>query len=282
MSAPDRSEWQTLRNVDAVVSGMQERLSLEGTVLSQRAQELRVEAQQLARQRAFLRDERRRAREDALKLEEDRKQLEYRKRSDWLPTSFLPPPQARTVRLNVGGQLFEVSEAVLKRDAQSLLAALLREDSPLSSDAEGVVFVDRDWWTFRLVLKFLCDGVLPEDEAALVALYREAAFWRCDQLRLAIEEVKLRLRRRRFALNDDGDVEEKDAAPPRDFWRDKPNWWATPEPERPPEREQPKSWWEASAHGDVSFLPLSTASGRVVTEEDAEDAAPVLLSTWSR
>mmetsp|Transcript_23856 Transcript_23856/g.75095 ORF Transcript_23856/g.75095 Transcript_23856/m.75095 type:complete len:284 (-) Transcript_23856:256-1107(-) len=277
----DRSEWEALKSVDAVVAGLQERLTLEGTVLTQRAQELRVEAQQLARQRAFLREERRRAREDALGLEEDKKQLAYRLRADWLPRSFLPGPSEKTVRLNVGGQLFEVSEEVLKRDPNSLLAALCGSESPLESDEDGVVFVDRDWWTFRLLLKFLRDGILPEDETALVALYREASFWRCDQLRLAIEELKLKLRRRRFALNDDGDVEEKDEDVGT-FWKDKPNWWATPAPDKKKPKPKKVDWWEGTEYHDSAFLPLSGEADKVVTEQGEEDEIPTLSSTWSR
>ncbi|CAN0533201.1 unnamed protein product, partial [Ectocarpus sp. 12 AP-2014] len=54
------SGW--MRNVDQIARQMEEKLSLEGTVVVQRASELQVEAQKLARQRAFLREERRRAR----------------------------------------------------------------------------------------------------------------------------------------------------------------------------------------------------------------------------
>ena len=51
-----------VRHVDGMARDIHEKLSLEGTVLSQRAKELRTEAIKLARQRAFLREERRRAR----------------------------------------------------------------------------------------------------------------------------------------------------------------------------------------------------------------------------
>jgi len=45
--------------IDDVLGGIQARLSLEGTVLEQRAAELKTESYKLARQRAFLREERR-------------------------------------------------------------------------------------------------------------------------------------------------------------------------------------------------------------------------------
>lgn len=45
--------------IDDVLGGIQQKLSLEGTVLEQRAAELKTEAYKLARQRAFLREERR-------------------------------------------------------------------------------------------------------------------------------------------------------------------------------------------------------------------------------
>ena len=47
---------------------------------------------------------------------------------------MLPTSDLRRVRLNVGGQVFETSVRVLRRDPDSLLAALASEDAPLELD----------------------------------------------------------------------------------------------------------------------------------------------------
>ncbi|CAM9447828.1 unnamed protein product [Phaeothamnion confervicola] len=104
---------------------------------------------------------------DEESLRQDKAEYEQVKKDDWMPRHHLPLPAARRVRLNVGGQVFEVAEAVLRRDPHSLLAALCDDECPLKTDDDGVIYVDRDWWVFRTVLKFLRDGVVPEDRPLL-------------------------------------------------------------------------------------------------------------------
>jgi len=111
-------------------------------------------------------------------------------RKDWFPEEYLKGHRSeyRKVKINVGGQLFELSEVLLNREPKSLLAALLEEDSPLSdAGVDGAVHVDRDWWIFRHILKFLRDGVLPRDRELLTAMYKESSFWRFNNLKCAIE-----------------------------------------------------------------------------------------------
>ena len=145
--------------IDDILGGIQARLSLEGTVLEQRAAELKTEAYKLARQRAFLREERRKAREDALANQQDNEEFQNMKRKDWFPEEYLKGyrNEYRKVKINVGGQLFELSEILLRREPNSLLSALLEQDSPLSDEnsggVDGAVHVDRDWWLFRHILK---------------------------------------------------------------------------------------------------------------------------------
>ncbi|CAM9155070.1 unnamed protein product, partial [Choristocarpus tenellus] len=178
-------------------------LGLEGVVLKQRAQELRSAADKLARQRAFLREERRRARMDEELIRQEKRELDFVKRKDWVPIAYLPGPGVRRVRLNVGGQIFEASETVLQRDPGSLLAALCDDKSPLSADRDGTVYLDRDWWIFRYVLKFLRDGILPDDRMLLQQVYSEASYWACDSLKYAIEE-QLHLFRSKIEVDKQG------------------------------------------------------------------------------
>jgi hypothetical protein len=55
-------------------------------------------------------------------------------------------------------------------------------------DANGTFFIDRDWWLFRHVLAFLRDSSLPDSADILQQLYAEAAFYRLDSLRTALEQ----------------------------------------------------------------------------------------------
>lgn len=174
------------------------RLELEHTVLEQRAQELRRESRKQARQRAFLREERKRAREDRERIDKDEERLKHREKDDWFPKDYLERVPTRRLRVNVGGQIFEVGCDKLGADPDSLLAALAADDCPLFKGAAGgskVAYVDRDWWTFRHVLAFLRDGVLPASPSLALPLYREAAFWRLDSLKRAVEETHLHLTR---------------------------------------------------------------------------------------
>ena len=74
------------------------------------------------------------------------------------------------------------------RDPESLLAALCRDSSPFRSEADGVVFIDRDWWGFRHVLEFLRCGRLPRSRAALRSLLQDAEFYRLPSLSQALRE----------------------------------------------------------------------------------------------
>ena len=100
------------------------RLELEHTVLEARAQELRREARKQARQRAFLREERKRARDEKEAIIRDAAKLEHRDKDDWFPRDYLDATPQKRLRLNVGGQIFEINVSKLDNDPDSLLAAL--------------------------------------------------------------------------------------------------------------------------------------------------------------
>ena len=103
---------------------------------------------QLARQRAFLREERRKAREEAEAIQMEKKQIEIMKNtppSALLNSSKDPFKPAKTLKFNIGGQIFETSETVLKRDGHSVLASLCDEASPLQLKDDGILYFDRDW-----------------------------------------------------------------------------------------------------------------------------------------
>jgi hypothetical protein len=227
---------------------------------------------------------------------------------DWFPSEYLKggSSEFKKVKINVGGQLFELSEVLLRREPGSLLHALIEEDSPLQNGEEGVMHVDRDWWTFRHVLKFLRDGVLPGDREVLTQLYKEASFWRMTNLKLAIEEDRLNLRRKNMKWDNDGDhVVEEDVVIDK-WYKDLPNWWESSSGQKGRNNknngsgsprggsssprtkkydsngdEKPDDWWTGSSYNGKKYNPASSDKRKTTTYPESDDAVPSLSSTWS-
>lgn len=103
--------------------------------------------------------------------------------------NFLPPDTP--IGLNVGGQMFETTVDVLTVDPYSVLASLCRRKPPIRPNADGIFYLDRDWWLFRHILSFLRSGVLPRELEILKELYKEASFFRMEKLQRAIEEIPM-------------------------------------------------------------------------------------------
>ena len=283
------------------MSGLERELSckleLEHTVLETRAQELRREARKQARQRAFLREERKRAREEKEAIEDDEAALKHRSKEDWFPTPYLPRQPERRLRLNVGGQIFEVSKKFLETDPDSLLAALSAEDCPLFTSGDGggggaprIAYVDRDWWTFRYVLIFLRDGVLPANHSLVLQVYKEAAFWRLKSLQRAIEETHLNLTRTTIGVDNDphsttyGDLVEEHAENKTKFWLNRPNWWESQHKEASKKKSSKPDWWKDRDEYKGSRYPMSMDPEKVTASKDdikkKTDVYPMLSSTW--
>ena len=287
-----------MTNIDEIERDFRCRLTLEREAIMQRAEVLRREAIKQARQRAFLREERKRAREERAAIEEDKEALKHRQKTDWMPAAYLPAASDKRLRLNVGGQRFEVAEKWLTQDKDSLLAALCDANCPLRVDGGQEVYVDRDWWLFRYVLTFLRDGLVPQSRSLALQLYREAAFWRLTTLQTAIEEAHLNLVRRKIELKD-GVLEETLPGKKTKFWLNKPNWWESQaekkstaarkvkEPAWWLDRDEdktkkcPNSYYTEYAKTKTRFAPMSTAVDKVTTAEKEEDIMPMTQSTWS-
>lgn len=273
------------------------KLELEQTVVEERAQELRREARKQARQRAFLREERKTAREAREALEADKAALKHRKKEDWFPAAYLP--DGKRLRVNVGGQVFEMSRAVVEADPDSLLAALASEQCPLFAETSAgdgarrrIAYVDRDWWLFRYILIFLRDGVLPQSRCLTLQLYREAGFWRLKSLQVAIEETHLNLRRTKISVDTDptsasfGNLIEEQDEDKSKFWLNKPNWWESQahKEKKKADEEDPDWWTDKGKHKGTRYGPLSTDPAKTVAAdgdvEDAKDIYPMVSSTW--
>ena len=74
-----------------------------------------------------------------------------------------------TVKLNVGGQHFVTSVQTLRKDPNSILAAMFSGKFDTKPSEDGSFFIDRDGTHFRFILNYLRDGelILPEGATAL-------------------------------------------------------------------------------------------------------------------
>jgi flagellar biosynthesis GTPase FlhF len=96
------------------------------------------------------------------------------------------------LKLNVGGQVFDIAAKHLMKDRFSLLASVCTRSRAIRPDAGGgggggAFFFDRDGLIFRHIYQFLLDGTLPQSMATLRELHYEAAFYRLALLRYAVE-----------------------------------------------------------------------------------------------
>jgi len=170
-----------------------QRLQLERDDLESKIAETRRAFGKLARRKLVLEEEWKTLHVEQARLREDKARFQAARRSPWFQSNLLPTSDLRRVKLCVGGQLFETSEKVLKRDPNSLLAALVQSDSPIKPDEKGCYVIDRDWYLFRHILAFLRDGALPELGDAgggqlIPNLYKEAEYYNLETLRCAIRE----------------------------------------------------------------------------------------------
>lgn len=100
-------------------------------------------------------------------------QVEKLRASGWQAVGSFPGTgkdgaAPKTLRFNIGGQVFEAAEAVLKRDPDSLLAALCSKDSPMQLKDDGAFYFDRDWWVGQLCCRRRTDRWGPVAAACLL------------------------------------------------------------------------------------------------------------------
>ena len=94
-----------------------------------------------------------------------------------------------TVKLNVGGQYFITTVQTLRKDPNSMLAAMFSGKFDTKPSEDGSFFIDRDGTYFRFILNYLRDGVLtlPKGATFLDELYKEAEFY---QIQGILDELK--------------------------------------------------------------------------------------------
>jgi hypothetical protein len=99
--------------------------------------------------------------------------------------------QTGRVLLNVGGRKFESSELTLSGDPSSILAGMIRPDSPVKP-VRNEYFIDRNPRYFDFVLDYLRSPdafprILPSDVTALRQIHVEAKFYGLSGLVRAVE-----------------------------------------------------------------------------------------------
>lgn len=102
--------------------------------------------------------------------------------------------QETKIKLDVGGQVYTTSIQTLRRDPESLLAAMFSGRYEMKREPDGSYFVDRDGTHFRHILNFLRDGhleagTLPSEGHVIKELLREAKYYKLDNLVTYMQEL---------------------------------------------------------------------------------------------
>lgn len=87
------------------------------------------------------------------------------------------------MKLNIGGQKFELTAKEVLKDKFSLFTVLLSQNCIIHPESDNYYFFDRDWFLFRFVKSFLQYETLPDKKSTLDALYHEAEFFHLDNMK---------------------------------------------------------------------------------------------------
>ena len=97
-----------------------------------------------------------------------------------------------TVKLNVGGHHFATTVQTLRKDPNSMLAAMFSGKFDTKPSEDGSFFIDRDGTHFRFILNYLRDGklILPEGATFHKELEAEATFYQIQGLMDELKRIK--------------------------------------------------------------------------------------------
>lgn len=115
--------------------------------------------------------------------------------------------EEEVISLNVGGKVFTTTSTTLLKDTKSMLYAMFSNRYPTKKDSNGGHFIDRDGKHFRYILNFLRDGSvdLPEDQATLLQILREAKYYQVEGLvRVVVSRIQ-RVKLEKTNLHHKGD-----------------------------------------------------------------------------
>lgn len=101
--------------------------------------------------------------------------------------------QSSRIQLDVGGHKFTTSLQTLRKDPNSMLAAMFSGRHSLVTENDGSYFLDRDGTHFRYLLNYLRDDfqadTFPTDEVTLKEIQNEARYYQLLGLVDAVDEL---------------------------------------------------------------------------------------------
>ncbi|XP_053373538.1 BTB/POZ domain-containing protein KCTD6-like isoform X2 [Mercenaria mercenaria] len=112
------------------------------------------------------------------------------------------------VELNIGGKLVTTLLATLRKDPESMLAAMFSGRHVISKDKDGRFFIDCDVNLFGHILNFLRFGTLPPKEKAL-EIYDIAVYFNLQPLVHSLDNYHaVQYRRRIVEMRNNLDMQE--------------------------------------------------------------------------
>ncbi|KXJ28287.1 BTB/POZ domain-containing protein KCTD6 [Exaiptasia diaphana] len=101
--------------------------------------------------------------------------------------------QSSRIQLDIGGHKYTTSLSTLRKDPDSMLAAMFSGRHQLVNESDGSYFIDRDGTYFRYILNYLRDDfqvdTFPKDEVTLKEIQNEGRYYQLLGLVGAIEEL---------------------------------------------------------------------------------------------
>jgi hypothetical protein len=108
--------------------------------------------------------------------------------------TFHRPRDDRLVKLNVGGRIFDTTEAtLLSRGQNNFLASLVSSQLPSIRDDQGRFFIDRSGSIFEILLEFLRTGLLHVPEHIPTSVRLQNLFTRFYTPHTNIDPVLFRI-----------------------------------------------------------------------------------------
>lgn len=122
--------------------------------------------------------------------------FESRLRRNWM--NIDENLNAKRLKLNIGGEKFELRSVDILKDEFSLFSVLLNENNKIHSENDGYYFFDRDWFLFRFIKSYMEHGSLPDKVSTLNSLYNESEFYHLENLKSSIKMKLLKMNRLPF------------------------------------------------------------------------------------
>lgn len=174
---------ETLDATQKVMEHKLEELEAKENFLDEKSKAFAKDDEKLKLKREVHEKEEKDFQEQKQKFDEELKQMET-----------LHTIQENKIKLDIGGQIYTTSLQTLKRDADSMLAAMFSGRYELKKEADNSYFIDRDGTYFRYILNFLRDGyidegTLPNETNVVKELLREAKYYKLGSLVIYLEKL---------------------------------------------------------------------------------------------